>query len=219
MTARPTAAGWPAGIVDRVDGRPGMVALTFDDGPNVTATAQVREVLNSHGVRATFFEVGKALSSEPSLAQDLLRDGHVIANHSHSHSLAAWLSPSDDELSRSQAAFGRHLGVQPAFFRPPFGLITRETRRHLDERGMTCVTWDVAAEDWKLDDPAEIAHRVLEAVQAGSIVLLHDGHDGDVTGDRQVIVEALPVILDGLAARSLAPVGLDVLLESHAYLE
>ena len=219
MTAHSTPPRWPAGIVDRVDGRPGMVALTFDDGPNVTATAQVREILNGHGVRATFFEVGKALESRPSLALDLLRDGHVIANHSHSHSLAAWLSRDDDDLSRAQDAFAQHLGVRPAFFRPPFGLVTRETRQRLKEHGMTCVTWDVAAEDWKLDDPAEIARRVLEAVRPGSIVLLHDGHDGDVTGNRHVIVEALPAILAGLAARSLAPAGLDDLIETRPYLE
>ena len=211
-------AQWPAGIVHRVEGKPGMVALTFDDGPNLTSTAQVREVLNSHGARATFFEVGKALASEPSLARDLLDDGHVIANHSHSHSMAAWLSPGNDELVRSQAAFARHLGIRPTFFRPPFGLITRETRQHLEDSGMTCVTWDVAVEDWKLADPAEIARRVIDAVQPGSIVLLHDGHNGEVSADRRVIVEALPAILEALASRGLSPVGLDDLLDTSPYL-
>jgi peptidoglycan/xylan/chitin deacetylase (PgdA/CDA1 family) len=83
---------------------------------------------------------------------------------------------------------------------------------------MTCVTWDVAVGDWKLDDAQEIARRVLDAIRPGSIVLLHDGHEGDVTGDRQAIVDALPVILEGLKQNSLQPVGLDVLLERAPYL-
>lgn len=218
MTTQPVPPRWPAGIIDRIDDKPGMVALTFDDGPNVTATAHVREVLNSYGARATFFTVGKALDIEPALSRDLLRDGHVIADHSYSHSLAGWLRPGDGELAASATAFARHLALRPAYFRPPFGLVTRETLRLLDVRGMTCVTWDVAVEDWKLDDAPEIARRVLDAIRPGSIVLLHDGHEGDVTGDRQAIVDALPAILDGLRQRSLQPVGLDVLLEKAPYL-
>ena len=219
MEAATGALQWPEGIVSRVEDRGTVVALTFDDGPNTTATARVREILNSHGVLATFFTVGKALEQEPGISRDLLRDGHVLADHSYSHSLAGWLSPGDDELTQSQQAFSRHLGVRPAYFRPPFGLVTRTTLQHLNEHGLTCVTWDVAVEDWKLDDPAEIARRVLEAIRPGSIVLLHDGHDGDVTSDRDVIVKALAAILDGLSQRSLEPVGLDTLLERTPYLE
>jgi peptidoglycan/xylan/chitin deacetylase (PgdA/CDA1 family) len=218
MNAPSNPARWPAGIIDRVEDKPGMVALTFDDGPNVTATAHVREVLNSYDARATFFTVGKALDIEPGLSRDLLRDGHVLADHSYSHSLAGWLKPDDDELATSETAFARHLAVRPAYFRPPFGLVTRETLRQLEGRGMTCVTWDVAVGDWKLDDAQEIARRVLDAIRPGSIVLLHDGHEGDVTGDRQAIVDALPVILEGLKQNSLQPVGLDVLLERAPYL-
>jgi peptidoglycan-N-acetylglucosamine deacetylase len=218
MTGHRPPERWPEGIVSRVDDKPGVVALTFDDGPNLTSTAAVREVLNSYEARGTFFEVGRALEAEPSIALDLDRDGHLIANHSHTHSLAAWLSPNDQELADSQDAFGRLLGKRPAFFRPPFGLITRATRRQLDERGMTCVTWNVAVQDWKLEDPSEIARRVLQAIGPGAIVLLHDGHNGEVAADRRVIVDALPTILEGMRGMSLEPVRLDDLLETPGYL-
>jgi peptidoglycan/xylan/chitin deacetylase (PgdA/CDA1 family) len=210
---------WPAGIVDRVEGRKGVVALTFDDGPNVPATSEVREILNGYGVRGTFFTVGKAVDAEPDVCRELLSDGHVIANHSYSHSLSAWLSPEDDDILGCQRAISRQLGVRPAFFRPPYGLLSRDMLRRISGNGLTCVTWDVAVEDWSLTDASEIARRVVENAGPGSIVLLHDGHDGDVSGDRSVLVEALPAIIEGLRARSLEPRGLDTLLETKPYLE
>ena len=127
MNAR-SGTKWPAGIVDRVEGKAGAIALTFDDGPNETATAQVREILNSYGVRGTFFTVGKALDIEPALSQGLHRDGHVIADHSYDHSLMGWLRPGAGDLDASRRAFTQHLALQPAFFRPPYGVVPRDGR-------------------------------------------------------------------------------------------
>ena len=213
-----SASQWPDGVISRAGRAKGMVALTFDDGPNVPATSQIREILNSYGVRGTFFTVGKALDTEPDVSRALVDDGHVLGNHSYSHRFAGWLSPSYDELATAQDSFARNLDLQPVFFRPPYGLISRPMRQALDERAMTCVTWDVAVEDWSLEDAGEIVRRVLDTTHPGSIVLLHDGHDGDVTGDRMVLVKALPAILDGLRERSLEPVGLDTLIEMKPYL-
>ena len=76
---------------------------------------------------------------------------------------------------------------------------------------------DVSAGDWATDDGALVADRVLSQVRPGSIILLHDGLDGDVTSDRSVLVDALPRILDGLQARGLLPVRLDQLVGGPGY--
>ena len=73
----------------------------------------------------------------------------------------------------------------------------------LDDRGMTMVTWDVSAGDWATRDGALVAKRVLDKVRPGSIILLHDGIDGNIGADRSVILDALPRILDGIRARGL----------------
>jgi hypothetical protein len=83
---------------------------------------------------------------------------------------------------------------------------------------MTMVTWDVSAGDWSTHDPAKIAQAVLSRVRSGSIIDLHDGLDGRVNVDRTVLLRAMPLILDGLAARGLHPVRLDVLLGRPGYL-
>jgi peptidoglycan/xylan/chitin deacetylase (PgdA/CDA1 family) len=63
-----------------------------------------------------------------------------------------------------------------------------------------------------------VANGILEHVKPGSIILLHDGIDGTVTADRTVVVQALPMILDGLRAKGLQPVRLDELLGEDGYL-
>jgi peptidoglycan/xylan/chitin deacetylase (PgdA/CDA1 family) len=82
---------------------------------------------------------------------------------------------------------------------------------------MVSVTWDVSAGDWATDDAALVAERVLRDVQPGSIILLHDGLDGNVGADRSVIVRALPMILDGLRDRGLRPVTVAELVGEEAY--
>jgi peptidoglycan/xylan/chitin deacetylase (PgdA/CDA1 family) len=79
------------------------------------------------------------------------------------------------------------------------------------------VGWDVSAGDWKTDDARLVARRVLDDVEPGSIIVLHDGLDGSVTADRSVLVRAVPLILDGLARRDLKPVRLDALLGERGY--
>ena len=83
---------------------------------------------------------------------------------------------------------------------------------------MTMVTWDVSAGDWAVTDPVTIAQTVLGRVRPGSIIDLHDGLDGRVDVDRTVLLRAVPLILDGLSARGLRPVRLDVLLGRPGYL-
>lgn len=188
------------------------VALTFDDGPNVTATLQLAAILEAHGARGTFFSVGKAVDARPDLVAKLHRRGHIVANHSYHHDSTAWLDPRYPELARTDASIRRATGVCPAFYRAPHGqhtpLLALVVHRHHE----TMVGWEVSAGDWKSTDPAALARLIVRRARPGSIIDLHDGLDGDVTADRSVLVRALPLILDGLKASDLRVVGLDHLL-------
>jgi peptidoglycan/xylan/chitin deacetylase (PgdA/CDA1 family) len=62
-----------------------------------------------------------------------------------------------------------------------------------------------------------LARNIVAKARPGSIILLHDGLDGNVGADRSVVVAALPAILAGLKAKGLAPVGLDTLLGVQPY--
>ncbi len=193
------------------------VAITFDDGPNATTTLAVRDILDRYGVKATFFLVGKALDQRPDIAAAMLADGMLLGGHSYHHDAWRWLDPRYPELDRTIDAFKRNLGVCPRFYRPPHGQRTPFVVAAVHRAHMDVAMWTVSAGDWATDDGALVADRVLSQVRPGSIILLHDGLDGDVTSDRSVLVDALPRILDGLQARGLLPVRLDQLVGGPGY--
>src|ERR1035437_971187 len=75
------------------NGRP-CVALTFDDGPDPVTTPRVLDVLREKQVRATFFVVGKRAARHPELVRRALAEGHLVENHTWSHSpLFCFLTP------------------------------------------------------------------------------------------------------------------------------
>jgi peptidoglycan/xylan/chitin deacetylase (PgdA/CDA1 family) len=193
------------------------VAITFDDGPNVPYSRRVARVLDEHGATGTFFLVGKALERRPDVARALMDDGHLLGNHSFHHDGWSWLDPWYPELQETQDVFERTLGVCPTFFRAPHGQHTPFMARVIEDHGMTMVGWEASAGDWATDDERLVAKRILDKVEPGSVILLHDGLDGDVTADRSVVVRALPIILDGLERRGLHSVGLDRLLDRRPY--
>ncbi|MDE3094951.1 MAG: polysaccharide deacetylase family protein [Chloroflexota bacterium] len=193
------------------------VAITFDDGPNPPYTEEIAAILDAHGVKGTFFTVGKALDKRPDASRALMADGHLLGNHSYLHDAVRWLDPRYPELQRAQDAFKRNLGVCPAFYRPPHGSHTPFIAHVVADHGMTMITWDDSAGDWATNDGQLVARRILKGVRPGSIILLHDGIDGNIGANRTVILQALPIILDGLKARGLQPVRLDKLLGKPGY--
>jgi peptidoglycan/xylan/chitin deacetylase (PgdA/CDA1 family) len=195
----------------------GEVALTFDDGPNIGATRKIMQILDAHGVKGTFFEVGKAIDAQPQITRALYDDGQLLGNHSYNHDQWRLLDPGYPELQRTQAAFRRAIGTCPVLYRPPHGDRTPFLANVVRDHHMRMVLWSASAGDWATDDAHLVARRILDQAKPGAILLLHDGLDGIPTADRTVLVQALPIILDGLRAKGLAPVRLDKLLGTAAY--
>jgi peptidoglycan/xylan/chitin deacetylase (PgdA/CDA1 family) len=69
-------------------GTPGSgkkLALTFDDGPNPPYTSRLLDLLAKHDVKATFFLIGKYVQQHRKLVRDMIKSGHEVGNHTHSH--------------------------------------------------------------------------------------------------------------------------------------
>ena len=196
-----------------------MVALTFYDGPNEPWTSRIAEVLDQHDVNATFFVLGKNAEVHPEVVRRLVQEGHLIGNHSYRHQKRdAIFQLGYGELDDAEKAIARAAGVCPAFYRPPNGFHTPWQLHAVSNHDMRTVTWDVIPRDWKRPPPEEIVQRVLDSVQPGSIVLLHDGDDTNQGSDRSQTLAALPGIIDGLRAKGYRFVRLDELLSAPAYL-
>ncbi len=215
--AETPSAHWFGGGITHGAARSGAVALTFDDGPNLTATLPIMRILEDAHVKGTFFEIGKAIDAEPQITRALYEHGQLLGNHSYHHDQWRWLDPRYPELARTQAAFRRAIGVCPAYYRPPHGDRTPFLARVVGNHHMRMIMWDDSAHDWDEKSPRAIARRIVRRAHAGSIIDLHDGLDGNPAADRRVLVEALPLVLDGLRAKQLDVVGLDELIGGPAY--
>jgi peptidoglycan/xylan/chitin deacetylase (PgdA/CDA1 family) len=210
---------WFGGGITHGSDRSNAVALTFDDGPNLSATLPIMRILDSAHVKGTFFEVGKAIDAQPQITRALHEHGQLLGNHSYHHDQWRWLDPRYPELERTQHAFRRAIGVCPAYYRPPHGDRTPFIARVTAEHHMRIVMWDDSSGDWGVDNPRTIADRTVRGAHSGSIIVLHDGLDGNPTANREVLVRALPLILDGLRAKHLDVVGLDQLIGGPAYVK
>jgi peptidoglycan/xylan/chitin deacetylase (PgdA/CDA1 family) len=187
-----------------------MVALTFDDGPSGRTPAILR-VLAKHHAHATFFVVGRATRGMEPVLRHMAATGNELADHTYSHAdLLALTEPGRRrQLQWTRGLVARATGVQPRFFRPPYGATGPAVNRLGRRLGLIPVLWSVDSRDWQLPGTKAIVRRVLANVRPGAIVLMHDGG-----GDRQETLRALPAILRALTRRHLQVVTLSRLFAS-----
>lgn len=62
-----------------------MVALTFDDGPNGTATPKILDILEKYNVVATFFDLGTCMENYPNITKREEQIGCEVGSHTYSH--------------------------------------------------------------------------------------------------------------------------------------
>jgi peptidoglycan/xylan/chitin deacetylase (PgdA/CDA1 family) len=192
----------------RVSGADG-VALTFDDGPS-DLTAAALSVLARHGARATFFVVGREIPGRERLLRRAVDEGHEIGNHTMSHAHApVRRRRAYDELAGTSELVATAVGAAPRLYRPPYGELDQADLSLALELGMSPVAWDVDPRDWSPGVSADaIRTRLLDAVQPGSVILLHDGPGAM----RAATLAALPSILDALGERGLESVTVSELI-------
>lgn len=176
----------------------GIVALTFDAGNEGGGAApQILEILRERGLHVTFFLSGHWVDHNPDLTQQLLADGHEIANHSYSHPDLTELS--DDqivyELDYTDQVVMDVAGVHTRpYFRAPFGARTRRVLDVAAASGFRSIYWSLDSGDWLPRATAgAVAAKILRYAAPGDIVVEHVGSDASA--------EALPVILDEFVGR------------------
>jgi peptidoglycan-N-acetylglucosamine deacetylase len=172
---------------------PSAMALTFDDGPNPAITPKLLDLLERHGVRATFFLIGGHVRAFPSLAKEIAKRGHTIGNHTDSHPALTFLPPRRiaEELDRCDDALEAATGARPRWMRPPYGFRGPQLAGVVRRRGCAgVVMWSVWAWDWKPRDAAGVI-RHLRRARGGDIVLLHDGDPCVPDADRRHTLAAL----------------------------
>ncbi|HZP60776.1 MAG TPA: polysaccharide deacetylase family protein [Opitutaceae bacterium] len=179
------------------------VWLTIDDGPDETDTPKILELLDRHKARATFFVIGEQAARQPALVAEIVRRGHEVAHHTHTHPLYTFWCASPlrvrKELDDGMAAL-RTAGVQPRCFRPAVGIKNPFLHDALASRGLACIGWSVRSRDCLSREANRVVKRVLRQVRPGVIILMHEGPHAP----RPIRVEAISRLLDALSDRGYA---------------
>ena len=190
--------------------RPGVAALTFDDGPDPDATPAVLDALDACGVRATFFLVGEQLMQHIRLGREIADRGHEIALHGFAHVPHDELrdQAARDDLARGLGTVEVACGRRPRFYRPPYGFFSDASYAACADLELEPVYWSAWGSDWETISPDRIAELVVPDLAAGTIVLLHDSARYAPRPSAQPTAEAIPAIAAAAAERGVELVAL-----------
>ncbi|QRR00930.1 polysaccharide deacetylase family protein [Dyadobacter sandarakinus] len=153
------------------------IALTFDDGPDPVTTPDILATLKRHDVRAAFFVIGKKAAAYPHLVRQIDEDGHIIANHSYSHSYWIGFFSKDrlqSDLAKCRDVVYQTIGKKPVYFRPPFGVTNPRYAAVMEELGLQSVGWSLRSLDTRASNKYQLISRILSRLKKKDIVLLHD---------------------------------------------
>lgn len=180
-----------------------VVALTFDDGPGYKTTMTLLEGLKERNVRATFFLLGGKIEERKEVVERMKEDGHLIGNHTYSHVQldSVNIACASDEIEKTNKIIQEITGEKPTFIRPPYGSWNTTLENEID---MTPVMWTIDTSDWNTRDVNQIVEYVVNEVESGDIILMHDIYDTSV-------VAALEIV-DQLKSRGFVFVTVDELL-------
>jgi len=203
-TARPAPRRRPPAVVPRrpitnVPARGRTLTLSFDDGPDPRWTPTVLDLLRQYHARAIFCVVGLHAAANPALIRRIVREGHVLCDHTWTHDEHLKRRPPATiayEVGHTAAVITQLAGVAPRYYRAPGGNWSPNVIVFAQSHGMLPLGWSVDPTDWAKPGTGAIISRVLSTVYPGAVVLMHDGY-----GDRSQSVAALRAILPALVAR------------------
>nr|WP_303243186.1 polysaccharide deacetylase family protein [uncultured Blautia sp.] len=148
------------------------IALTFDDGPS-SFTDRLLDCLEANNAKATFFMVGKEILSFPDEVKRMKALGCELGNHTYDHTDLATLSASDisSQISKVDQELVNLTGQGATVVRPPYGSVNDTVKATV---GTPMILWSIDTLDWKTQDVQATVEEVMNNVQDGSIILMHD---------------------------------------------
>jgi peptidoglycan/xylan/chitin deacetylase (PgdA/CDA1 family) len=161
----------------------GVVAFTFDDGPNPETTPAVIAALEMYNVPATFFIVTQRLlgthgEKGRELLQQELAAGFMVGSHSVTHPNLKFAAGAQitKEIDNSFRTLSKEANRTIGLFRPPYGALSGAGRVRLKQLGVTEVIWSIDTLDWKAKNADRLRKKVLKMIveQNGGVVLMHD---------------------------------------------
>ena len=182
-----------------------MIAFTFDDGPGKYTDELLTLFVENDG-RASFFVLGNNVVKYPEVIKRMDELGFEIGNHSYYHTKLTEVTPEylQSEIEWTNGELNQILGHGAALVRPPYGAVNETVRASL---AYPFAFWSVDTLDWKLKDSTAISDYILNTVQDGDVVLLHDIYG--------FTLEAMRIVVPELKARGYQLVTFSEMMEVH----
>lgn len=153
-----------------------MVALTFDAtyGDN-NQVNKLLQILRDNKIKATFFLSGIWLANFPHLVKAIAAEGHEIGNHSYTHPHMTLLSVAEmnNQIIKTGALIHNITGSTPYLFRPPYGEYNQAMLNDVASLGYLSILWTIDSLDWKSPGVEQITSRIVDNVEPGAIILMH----------------------------------------------
>lgn len=188
------------------------ISISFDDGPDPVLSPEILDVLKKHRVTAGFFLIGKKISGNEALVKRIYDEGHIIGNHSFSHTnlwdfmgSAKMVTDMENTASVIKVVTGKTI----RYFRPPYGVINPMVAKAVRITGMHIVTWRFRSFDTTASSAEALLGKTLKGVSPGDILLFHDSC--------LLTAEILEKLIVSLQARGFEFVPLDELINLPAY--
>ncbi|GAA0363144.1 delta-lactam-biosynthetic de-N-acetylase [Bacillus horti] len=191
-----------------------VVYLTFDNGYENGYTHAILDTLKEKQVPAIFFITGHYIKDQPDLVKRMIKEGHLVGNHSWHH--PDFTEVSDQKLkneleSLKQEFYALTGSKNMNYLRPPRGIFSERTLALSRDLGYTNVFWSLAYIDWKTDQQRgrQFAYdQIMKQIHPGAILLLHS-----VSKDN---AEALGQVIDDLHKQGYSFRSLDdLVIEKH----
>ncbi len=168
--------------------KPGVVYLTFDDGPKEGTTNIILDILKEENVKATFFVTNKGPDE---LIKRAAEEGHTVGLHTASHDYANLYSSTEayfNDLYAVESRVKRVTGFDSKIIRFPGGSSNTVSRRYSKgimsfltnevlRRGYRYYDWNISSGDaGETTDPNMVYQNVISRLshERPNIVLMHD---------------------------------------------
>jgi probable sporulation protein (polysaccharide deacetylase family) len=166
-----------------------MVSFMVNVAWGTEYVTEMLDIFEQHGVKVTFFLDGKWLKNNPSIAKQMLSQGHEIGNHAYSHPDLRKMSEEriKQEMTMTNELI-EQLGVKSVLFAPPSGAFDQRVVQIAHQLKMKTVLWTLDTVDWKKPPAGAIVERIVPKLENGALILMHPTPS---------TVEALPTLIDG----------------------
>jgi len=168
------------------------VYLTIDTGGPLGDVDKMLKALKDNDAKANFFVAGYNIKKDPEFLKRLVKDGHLVANHTMTHKDMTEMTDEQvkKEIEDYEKLYKEITGKEIVkYFRFPYGKYSPHLLDVISGMGYSSVFWSTAMRDWEprkngADDPY---NDIMNNLHDGNVILMHQGSEENIEALDRII--------------------------------